>query len=71
MSKFFSEKYDKLVAYVPGEQPKQKFIKLNTNENPFPPSPLAQRLARQEAGNLNLYSDSKVSLPAPYLNDLY
>lgn len=59
MSKFFSEKYDKLVAYVPGEQPKQKFIKLNTNENPFPPSPLAQRLARQEAGNLNLYSDTE------------
>lgn len=58
MSKYFSTKYSKLEPYVPGEQPKQKFIKLNTNENPFPPSPLAQRLARQEAGNLNLYSDT-------------
>ena len=32
-------------------------MKLNTNESPFPPSPLAQRLARQEAGDLQLYSD--------------
>lgn len=58
MSKFFSKKYEKLVAYVPGEQPRDRnYNKLNTNESPFPPSPYAARLARQEAGNLELYSD--------------
>ena len=58
MSRFFSEKYAKLVPYAPGEQPKDmRYIKLNTNESPFPPSPIAQRLARQAAGDLNLYSD--------------
>lgn len=58
MSRFFSSKYAKLEPYVPGEQPKErKYIKLNTNENPYPPSPLAQRMAREAAGTLNLYSD--------------
>ncbi|MBQ0110358.1 MAG: histidinol-phosphate transaminase [Oscillospiraceae bacterium] len=58
MSKYFSQKYAALTPYVPGEQPQnQKYIKLNTNESPFPPSPIAQRLARQAAGDLNLYSD--------------
>ena len=58
MSKFFSSKYDTLTPYTPGEQPQQKqVIKLNTNENPFPPSPLAQQMARMEAGELNLYND--------------
>lgn len=58
MSKFFSDKYKRLVPYVPGERPRsEKYIKLNTNENPYPPSPLAQRLAREAAGDLNLYSD--------------
>ncbi len=58
MSRFFSKKYDKLVPYVPGEQPQdKKYIKLNTNESPFPPSPIAQRLAREAAGDLRLYCD--------------
>ena len=58
MSRFFSNKYAALTPYTPGEQPQErKYIKLNTNESPFPPSPFAQRMAREEAGSLNLYSD--------------
>lgn len=58
MSNYFSKKYASLVPYVPGEQPQDKtYIKLNTNESPFPPSPLAQELARVQAGELQLYSD--------------
>ena len=58
MSRFFSEKFGALTPYTPGEQPRERtYIKLNTNESPFPPSPIALRMARQAAGNLNLYSD--------------
>lgn len=58
MSRFFSSKFDALTPYTPGEQPQgQSFIKLNTNESPYPPSPIAQRMAREAAGDLNLYSD--------------
>ena len=58
MSRFFSKKYASLTPYVPGEQPRdRRYIKLNTNESPFPPSPLAQKYAAQEAGALELYSD--------------
>ena len=58
MSRFMSKRHDRLEAYVPGEQPQDKrYVKLNTNESPFPPSPFAQRLARQAAGTLNLYCD--------------
>ncbi len=58
MSQFFSQKYAALTPYTPGEQPQErKYLKLNTNESPFPPSPFAQRLAQQAAGDLQLYSD--------------
>ena len=58
MSRYFSKKYASLKPYVPGEQPRdRRYIKLNTNESPFPPSPLAQKYAAQEAGKLELYSD--------------
>ncbi len=58
MSKYISKKLDTLEAYVPGEQPRDKsYIKLNTNESPFPPSPYAQRMARQAASSVNLYCD--------------
>lgn len=58
MSRFFDPKLSALTPYTPGEQPKDRLLlKLNTNESPFPPSPLAQRYAREEAGRLELYSD--------------
>ena len=58
MSRFFSGKFDALTPYTPGEQPKgQTFVKLNTNESPFPPAPLAQKYSKAEAEKLQLYSD--------------
>ena len=58
MSKFFSEKFKDLAPYTPGEQPKEReYIKLNTNESPFPPSPKAIELANIASTKLNLYPD--------------
>ena len=58
MSLYFSDKYVDLEAYVPGEQPRdQQYIKLNTNENPFPPHPAVTEAVRKEAEKLQLYSD--------------
>ena len=58
MSKFLSKKYDSLAPYTPGEQPKERvYIKLNTNESPFPPSKKAIEAAEREAERLMLYSD--------------
>lgn len=58
MSRFFSEKYKSLVPYVPGEQPKDtEYIKLNTNESPFPPTEKACRNAAGAAKRLELYPD--------------
>lgn len=46
------------MPYTPGEQPKQmQYIKLNTNESPFPPSQKAQDMACEAAKRLQLYSD--------------
>lgn len=58
MSRFFSEKFAGLSPYTPGEQPQdQTYVKLNTNESPFPPSPAALRFAAEHTRPLNLYSD--------------
>ena len=58
MSGFLSPKYGSLLPYVPGEQlSDKKYIKLNTNESPFPPSKQAQKLAKQSVKKLMLYSD--------------
>lgn len=58
MSRFFSSKYDALEAYTPGEQPRDlQYVKLNTNESPFPPSPGVIAAAARAAETLRLYSD--------------
>ncbi len=62
MSKFWSPLVRSLTPYVPGEQPKlPDLVKLNTNENPYPPSPHALAAMQAELGsdaaNLRLYPD--------------
>lgn len=59
MSRFLSPEAALLAPYTPGEQPQdQQYIKLNTNESPFPPSPkVLQAISRAELLKLNLYSD--------------
>jgi histidinol-phosphate aminotransferase len=59
MSKFWSPFVRDLVPYVPGEQPKlTKLVKLNTNENPYGPSPKAIEAMRAEVNDdLRLYPD--------------
>ena len=72
MSRFFSEKYSALDAYVPGEQPKDKsYIKLNTNESPFPPSKAVIEAVSAEAESLRLYSDPECSLLTAKCAELY
>ena len=59
MSRFLSVRFSNIEPYTPGEQPKvSNLIKLNTNESPFPPSPMViKALSEQEIAKLNLYSD--------------
>jgi len=55
----FSKRVRNLTPYVPGEQPQdRKYIKLNTNENPYPPSPrIGDFLKRFDVERLRLYPD--------------
>ncbi|OON87371.1 histidinol-phosphate transaminase [Oribacterium sp. C9] len=62
MSKFFNSIYKGLTPYTPGEQPQdKKYIKLNTNESPFPPAPgVIAAVNDREAADLRLYSDPEL-----------
>lgn len=59
MSRFLNKRYEALEAYTPGEQPRDMvYIKLNTNESPYPPAPsVVAAMNAQQVENLRLYSD--------------
>jgi histidinol-phosphate aminotransferase len=67
MSRFWSQVVRDLTPYVPGEQPRiANLVKLNTNENPYPPSPAVLAAIRAELGDdaarLRLYPDPNADL---------
>ena len=59
MSRFLKASYEKMEAYTPGEQPRDmEYIKLNTNESPYPPAPaVVEAMTAEEVEHLRLYSD--------------
>jgi histidinol-phosphate aminotransferase len=59
LSVVFRKNVARMAGYAPGEQPQEAgYVKLNTNENPYPPSPLVRRAVIAEAGgSLRLYPD--------------
>ncbi len=59
MSAFLQQRYQALEAYTPGEQPRDKrYIKLNTNESPYPPAPaVVEAITARQVEDLRLYSD--------------
>ena len=62
MSRFWSPVVHRLSPYVPGEQPKQDgIVKLNTNENPYPPSPRVLAAITATTDRLRLYPDPRAS----------
>lgn len=73
MSRFLNEKYRKLEAYTPGEQPRdKKYIKLNTNESPYPPSKgVLDAVNSREAADLRLYSDPECKHLRQAIAELY
>lgn len=72
MSRFFSSRYAALTPYTPGEQPQdQDYLKLNTNESPFPPSPGVAAAVAAQCGKLQLYSDPQCAGLRRALADRY
>lgn len=73
MSEFFSDCLNGLVPYVPGEQPRdKKYIKLNTNESPFAPSPkVIEAIDKGQVSDLRLYSDPTADMLVGAIADYY
>ena len=72
MSKYINKVYSGLEAYTPGEQPKDmQYIKLNTNESPFPPSEGVLKAVKENADKLNLYPDPECAELKDELARLY
>ena len=63
----------RVVPYTPGEQPKcSNIIKLNTNENPFPPSPKAAQIVKEfDSDKLRLYPDTDSTVLVDALAERY
>ena len=60
----FEKNIRRVDPYVPGEQPRQKAVKLNTNENPYPPAPgVANALREMDPADLRLYPDPACHRP--------
>lgn len=73
MSKFLSKRFSSLVPYTPGEQPTDmQYVKLNTNESPFPPSPRVLAAVNSgEVKKLNLYPDPTANALIKKLAEAY
>lgn len=72
MSRFFSRAYEALTPYTPGEQPRDmQYIKLNTNESPFPPSPAVLNAVSGEVEKLRLYSDPECTALVQKMAEIY
>lgn len=72
MSRFISEKFAGLIPYVPGEQPQNmRYVKLNTNESPYPPSNGVLEAVQREAERLNLYCDPECAALKAAAAELY
>lgn len=70
--KLFEKNIRKVEPYIPGEQPQKKVIKLNTNENPYPPAPEVVRvLESMDADRLRLYPDPAAGTLVKALADYY
>lgn len=73
MSRYLSARLAALAPYVPGEQPRDmRYIKLNTNESPYPPAPgVLDALSREAVSQLNLYSDPTCRALEAAIADFY
>ena len=73
MSRFLSKRYSSLKPYVPGEQPVllPQTVKLNTNENPYPPSEKALRYASRAAETLMRYNNTSCDRLREKMSVLY
>lgn len=73
MSRFIRERYKNFESYTPGEQPKEmEYVKLNTNESPFPPAPGVNRcLDEVDMNRLRLYPDPTGYSLKKKIADLY
>ena len=73
MSTFLNPNIEAMTAYIPGEQPRDKaYIKLNTNENPYPPAPsVVAAMNAGEVEDLRLYSDPTAKVLKEKLAELY
>ena len=70
---YYSKKVENLTPYVPGEQPKEDgYIKLNTNENPYPPTPkVVKAMQEYDFDKLRLYPDPECTVLRENIAKMY